>query len=113
MKFIITRTSCWDENESPAEEAIEVEVHWYDRRTEIITRSDKAGIWKWFNKRNRDIVHLPEGIWQGVNKEPSKAWLIETDDICSLVDKYGEIIVKKPSCEEGYYELEIYDGYRE
>ena len=46
MKFIITRTSFWDETNSPAEEAIEVEVHWYDRRTEIITRSDKARIWE-------------------------------------------------------------------
>lgn len=112
MKYIVTRTSLWDEQ--PIEEAVRAKVHWFDVRTNVIKQPDKKHMWEHFVDRNRDIIQLPNGNWRGINKEASEVWLVEIDDLLSFRDKCGEdIIVMKPSCEEGYYELEIYDTYRE
>lgn len=105
-----------DNPKKPIEEAEEVEIHdygyiqewWYDSKQ----RYHKNCIEN-FTKNYRDAFRFPDGRIRGVEIKPTKAWIVEVDNLCSLVDKYGDIIIKKPDCEEGYYELEIYDTYRE
>lgn len=112
MKYIVRKTSLWDEQ--PVEEAIKTTVHWFDIRNSVVKDPNRKYLWEDFVKQNRDIIQLPNGHWRGINKIASEVWVVEIDDLLSFVDKCKDsIIISKPSCEEGYYELEIYDTYRE
>ena len=116
MKYIVERTSnhcSFDELNPPVENAEIKYIHRYDIRTPIIKQNGKEHLWKQFVECNRDIVQLPNGYWRGTEKEAEQVWVVEINNLNSFVDKYGDCILSKPNCEEGYYGIEIYDGYRE
>lgn len=103
MKYIVSRTSIWTD-EKPIEEAVEGEVHEYN------TYCDESILSKNVFK---DIIKLSDGHFRGTYKQPVKVWVVEVDDLIKFVDKYGPIIIQPADNEEGLYEIEIYDYYRE
>ena len=104
MKYIVSRTSIWPD-EKPIEEAVEGVIHNYWESTEYN--------YDYFMKMCRDVVKLSEGNYRGTIKEGEKVWIVEVDDLIKFVDKYGPIIIQPADNEEGLYEIEIYDYYRE
>ena len=112
MKFIVTRTSKWDD-QIPVEGAKREKVRLYDYRTDDV---DKIHFyWNNFNKNCYDIEHLPSGGWRGKCRETVDAWVIEIDNIIEFVKKveYPCIVSAPEYCVEGYAKIEIYDDYRE
>lgn len=105
MKYIVSRSSIYNDDEKPIEEAIEGKIHDYWKSTKYN--------YDYFMKVCRDIIKLPEGNYRGIVKEPRKVWLVEIDDITKFIDKYGQIVIHPKNNEECLYEIEIYDYYRE
>lgn len=109
MIYIITRTSS---EGKPINDAIKTEIHRIDKRTARILDHDKKDVWEDFNKKCRDIKFV-DGHYEGVRIKPFTVWIYDIEDITKFVDKYGDIVISKCECEEGYYVVEIYDTYRE
>ena len=107
-KYIVTRSSNWRGSEKPIDEAVPVMVHWY---FEITSRASE--IYRNRMREKIDIISEDDGGFRGFAKEASAAWVCEITDIHAFVEKYGKIILNKPSNKEGYWEIEIYDDYRE
>lgn len=120
MKFIITRTSEWDDDCSPCEEAKRSQVVRVETRT---LRTPEE-----FDKK----FAAREGAWLSVgtnhrtgkdgyicrDREMMDVWTVEVNSIEELIAlsrKYGEIIVGNHylSSNDEYPTLEIYDDYRE
>ena len=110
MKFEITRTS-GDENK-PCEEAREEFVeHWQTRTCTEEYFNQKYG--KWREKGKNHKIDKDGNITRQV--EDQIAWTIEInslDELISLYEKYGDIIITKSFCNENKL-IEIYDSYRE
>ena len=68
--------------------------------------------WERFKATHADIV-FDDPYYRGFNCEPEMAWVAEIDDLHRLVKKEGQIILSEPNNAEGYWNIEIYDGYRE
>ena len=53
---------------------------------------------------------------RGTDIEPTNVWLVDlntVEEVAAFLTKYGDCIVREPSCEEGCFDVEIYDYYRE
>lgn len=112
MKFVVTRTSLYSEEEQPVDGAVKEEVTSYGYRSLEIEKREQA--WKRFNEDYTDIKRLPNSGWRGTSKEKQFVWVIEIDDIVEFVKKVGECIVSaSEKYVEGYPQIEIYDDYRE
>jgi len=116
MKFIITRTSTYfDNNISPAKGAKRVDTIHFDWRTCKSLEEVKKEVWggEWFKKGKNHRVE--KGMV--VRDLKGEDWQIEIANLkqlLNLVDKYGDIIIKPCDDKKGYkYEIEIYDDYRE
>lgn len=120
MKFIITRTSEWDDSSSPCAEAKRSQVVRVETRT---LRTPEE-----FDKK----FAAREGTWLSVgsnhrtgrdgyicrDREMMDVWTIEVnfiEELVALSRKYGEIIIANHylSSNDEYPALEIYDDYRE
>ena len=109
MKYIIKRTSAW--NEKPIPECVAMQVHKYDYR--LLCIKDNPNNWKEFCNRNTDIQIVGDH-YRGTNIEVTDVWVAEVQDLHEFVLTYGEIILDKPcNNAEGLWEIEIYDDYRE
>lgn len=118
MKFIVRRTSIWNEEESPCEEAKRDSIPYvesYGFRTP--EEYDKS------NHMKREGSWLSVGTNHRLNKDGhitrdkgiQDVWSIEINSIEELIEfvnKYGEIVVQDAFCSE-YKEIEIYDDWRE
>ena len=106
-QYIVTRTSCW--REKPVDEAVPCKVH---ERFEITARASLTD-----RIRMRERVDVTQenadGSFCGFKKEATDAWMCDIPDLHAFVEKYGKIILNKPQNKEGYWEVEIYDDYRE
>lgn len=81
MKFIVSKSSVYDNNIKPCDEA------------------------------KQDIVRVVKTIRGNLEK---KYWSIEInslEDLIKFIDTHGDVVLLENS--DGYYEIEIYDGYRE
>lgn len=108
MKYIIKRTSAWDEK--PIPECVAMQVHNYDYR--LLRIKENQNVWKEFCNRNTDI-QIVDGYYRGTNIEETDVWVAEVQDLHKFVLTYGEIILDKPRNAEGLWKIEIYDDYRE
>ena len=114
MKFTISRTSLWDNEKQPIDEAYEDEYIRIDERT--VDNPQKLNFYAdredWYNYGFNHRVennHIKRDF-----KE--KAWYINVDnleDLLNLNEKYGEIIISKNWNNPNVSSLEIYDDYRE
>lgn len=109
-KYIVTRTSLWN-GEKPVEEATPVMVHFYEKVPPFPFADQR------YRERVREGMEVTwekeDGSFGGYEKESSEAWLCEIPSLEAFVDKYGMIVLSPPENKEGYYEVEIYDQYRE
>lgn len=120
MKFIITCTSDWGDDNSPCEEAKRSQVVRVETRT-LCTPEE-------FDKK----FAAREGAWLSVganhrigkdgyicrDREMMDVWIIEVNSIEELIElskKYGKIIVDNHylNSNDEYPTIEIYDSYRE
>ena len=106
MKYIITRSSAWDEK--PIESATTAQVHFYSYRYTSIKHN--PNLWNEFISKHHDIK---TSIVRGTENLPSDVWVAEVDDLHEFVRIYGTIILKEADNEEGLWTIEIYDDYRE
>jgi len=106
-KYIVRRSSTWD-YEQPVEEAVPCEIHKY----ESIAASASESVKERF-RYLLDVEREDEKGLCGYYKKPTKAWMCDIPDLHKFVEKYGKIILFKPSNKEGLWEVEIYDDYRE
>lgn len=118
MKFIVSRTSIWNEEESPCEEARRDSVPYvesYNFKTP--EEFDKSSVMR------REGSWLSVGTNHRLNKKGHitrdngirDVWSIEINSIEELIEfvnKYGEIVVQDDFCSD-YKEIEIYDDWRE
>ena len=120
MKVIVSRTSGTRFRLEPCDEAYEGQVHLYKYRIEPLGyRSPKdceADRKKLVESGCRDIVKVSDILMRGTDIEPTKVWLVDlntVEEVAAFLTKYGDCIVREPSCEEGCFDVEIYDYYRE
>ncbi len=120
MKYIVTRTSNYGDDEPPCEGAVQEDVCYLDVRTvatpeEFDEKFGKYAQGKWLDKGTDHGITEKGRIYR---KLPSKAFTIALADLGELLaftQKYGEVIIKAPEVDlpDQYFSLEIYDGYRE
>ena len=108
MKYIIERTSNW--RGKPIDECTKMKVHKYDYRNLCV--KDHKWAWEDFCKSNKDIL-IFDDCYRGTNIEATDVWVAEVNDLHEFVKLYGQIILGEPSNEEGLWNIEIYDDYRE
>ena len=109
MKYIIRRTSG---KPLKLENVKRKKVHYFSfiRKSFSEEHSDNA---KWFFDSCRDIIDVSDDTLRGTQKKAVSVNIIEIDihELASIVHK--ELILKEPQCEEGLWEVEIYDYWRE
>lgn len=110
MKFKISRTSDWGENQ-PCEEAFKGKYIYVDERSvddaSKLKYRDAQNDW-YSNGSNHRIEngHIKRDFMQD-------GWMIKVNSIKQLIDfvsKYGDVVI---STHFGTPEIEIYDTYRE
>ncbi len=116
MKYIVKRTSEWDDKK-PCEEAFLHPVAIFHERTcteEYFDSHFAAREGKWRSKgKNHSIPKKGHILRQEDDKD---MWVIEINTLEELNDfvrKYGECIIKDSDYSTQIPEIEIYDDYRE
>lgn len=105
-RYIVTRSSMWD-NEKPIQECEQTDV----RRVYQVSKNAVESYKERIMQDCEEYKVLEDGGISYVRKE--KAWVCEITDLCRFVEKYGRIILMCPDNEEGLWNVEIYDDYRE
>lgn len=107
MKYIVCRSS--NSAKKPCDNAQPVQIHEYWSFSKFSYEHNEH-----FNELYRDVVLDEDGDVERCTKiEPQKTWLCEIDNLHEFATEYGQIILSPPNNEEGYWEIEIYDSYRE
>lgn len=109
--YIIRRTSLYDSDEKPCDEAYKVELMLVDCRPvddpkKIPINNGTDGDW-YERGTNHRVVNgriCRDLYWY-------QEWAVDVEDIMDFVDKYGTIILGKNNA--GFGTIEIYDDYRE
>ena len=118
MKFIVKRTSLWDDRQ-PIKEAKKVLIPFWHTRTcseEYFNKnfSKSEGLWRSKGKNHKEL-----GKNEITRQEEDRyAWMVEVnslEELLKITEKYGEIIISNYNNgdENKLFELEIYDDYRE
>ena len=116
MKYIIKRTSVWNE-EKPCDEAFKHPHEKWHTRTcteeEFNKRfSSMEGLW-----RDKGTNHsITEKGWITRQEPDTMEWTIEInslEELNAFADKYGQLVVSPEAYSSKSPEIEIYDYYRE
>ena len=110
MKFIISRTSSYDD-EKPCKEATKGKATAFTDCT--IKTIEKAMEYAWVKEGNP--VQM-KGFVRVYNKKPKDVWTIEIkdlEDLMKIYNKYGDIVIENSYYKEFPVAIEIYDSYRE
>lgn len=112
MKYIIKRTSIWEE-EKPCDGAMQEEVVYWNIRT-----CSKIELMAWNIEKDwqeyEDFLH--DGYTWCRKKEKHTVWTMDIDDLQKFAQKVNCKIVVFPQREDDEYEIpvvEIYDTWRE
>jgi hypothetical protein len=112
MKFIVKRTSVWD-NKQPCDEAILEKVPNYDQRNfKSPEEHDLCLKEKWFSRGTEHSINT-RGIVRRL--EDIDIWVINInslEELLSFYKKYGQLVISS-SYFNRQPEIEIYDDYRE
>ena len=118
MKFVVYRTSSWNNEISPCEEARRDSIVRVETRTclspeEFDKRFAKQeGTWLSVGTNHR----VNERGWIVRDREMIDVWSIEInslEELADFVNKYGEIVIGFNCNNQEYKYIEIYDDYRE
>lgn len=121
MKFVVTRTSEWNHDTAPCEEAYQETVIYTDVRTvndpaKIPLSRNQSPNW-WYEAGTNHRRLGPRGGGNIARDFAREVWMVDIetmDDLMKFIEKYGNVVI-----EEEYYfgneypRLEIYDNYRE
>ena len=118
MKFIVSRTSVWDKEKQPCEEAKRVSIVRVETRT-LLTPEE-------FDRRfsQREGKWLSVGTNRRVNERGYitrdngmiDVWSVELntlEEIIEFCDKYDSVVIEHCIWNKAYKQIEIYDDYRE
>jgi hypothetical protein len=113
MRFKVSRTSIWDDEEKPCEEAVWESYLRVDTRTvdspEKLTFKNDREDWYKIGKNHR----VENGnIKRDFNDEGWFIYIHSLEELNAFVKKYGRIVYVKGWAYDGM-EIEIYDSYRE
>jgi hypothetical protein len=116
VKYAISRTSEWNDEEPPVPGAVREAYIRVDERTtndpkKIPANKGTDGGWYETGRNHRvERRHIMRDF-------DAEGWFIEVPDLAALmalVKKHGHVIVKGEMFQSPYFpEIEIYDGYRE
>lgn len=118
MKFIVSRTSVWDDEKSPCEEAKRDSVVRVETRTLYTPEAfderfaQKEG--KWLSVGTNHRVNEKGYITR--DNGMIDVWSVEFNTIEELIEfcnKYGSVVIEDYMWNKAYKEIEIYDDYRE
>lgn len=120
MRFAVSRTSIFNEEEKPIEECFEAEYTLVDIRSvddpvkiPIYGNDRDVANKDWYGKgTNHRLIN--NCIARDLGKE--KGWFVEIkslEDLIKFYKKYGRLIIQSKEGAEGVIEIEIYDDYRE
>lgn len=118
MKFVVRRTSEWNDKVSPCEEAkrdsiVRVETRACLSPEEFDERFAKRE-GKWLSVGTNHRVN--EKGWIVRDNGLIDVWSVEVNTLDELVEfynKYGRLVIEDCMWNEAYKEIEIYDDYRE
>ena len=116
MKFIIGRTSIYDEKKKPCDEAERGSIENWDVRTcdeaEFDRKlSGRCGLWR---DKGKNHKALGNG-WIARQLPDMEGWTVtlnNLEELMSFSAKYGKLILK-PNGHSNFGRIEIYDDYRE
>ena len=118
MKFIVSRTSQWDDENPPCEEAKRDSVVLVETRAlytpEEFDKKFAQREGKWLSVGTNHRVNEKGYITR--NNGTIDVWLLELnnlEELVEFVDKYGEIVIGTDWRNKDYKSIEIYDDYRE
>lgn len=111
MKFLVSRTSIWDDEKSPYEKAykdkyIRVDTRTVDDPKKLKIKED------WYSEGEN---HRVENGYIKRDFE-STAWFVDIstlEDLIKLKNEVGDLVIQSSFQNEDLTEIEIYDGYRE
>lgn len=122
MRFQVTRTSLWDDETPPCEEATKTTVANWDARTFKSPEEHDKKIGRpgkmWADRgTEHQLVYGPRGGVTGIKRrvEDRTAWTIDLADFDALMafrEKYGDLVLTD-STADGAAAIEIYDTWRE
>lgn len=129
MRFEVSRSSVWDDEQSPCPGAIKTTLPSLDRRTFTSPEEFDAklgngesgtprGPWESYGSEHT-VLRGPRGGAIGIqrrNPDDRPAWVIELDDLDALLklaDEQDELILTWSHNNESLPKVEIYDDYRE
>lgn len=113
MKFAVRRTSLWEDDKPPCANAVLEPVTYIDRRTvddpaKLKNRLDKED---WYERGSNHRVE--NGM---ITRDiPSQDWFVEMewDDLKEFCELHGRIVLSRYWRNSAYWQIEIYDDYRE
>lgn len=108
--FIVSRTSEWDKNKSPCDEAFKAKIKNIDIRNakSPCELNDEYTRENWYNQgSDHRVIDGNIARDMGYNAR----WVIEVNDVMEFVRKYGQIVINHDFW--GFPHIEIYDDYRE
>lgn len=118
MKFIVSRTSQWDDEIAPCEEAKRDSIVYVETRAclspEEFDKRFAKQEGKWFSVGTNHRVN--ERGWLVRDKGTIDVWSVEfntLDELVEFCDKHGDIVIENCRWNKAYKEIEIYDDYRE
>ena len=118
MRFIVTRTSVWDDEESPCKEAKRDSIVRVETRTlytpEEFDRRFAKREGKWLSVGTNHRVDERGYITR--DNGTIDVWSVEFNAINELIEfcnKYGDVVIQNCIWNKAYKENEIYDDYRE
>ena len=113
--YICSRVSDYSYDTRPCDEAFQITIVAVDTRSvddPKKIRSNKGTDGDWYM---RGTNHRVDNGRIKRDMGYAQVWAVECKNIPEFVKKYGQCVVEYNTCGcyEGYWEIEIYDGYRE
>lgn len=106
MKYHVTRTSQWRDDEAPCVGAVLESIIHIDQRTK--TTAEILKHVRWY-ERGFDHGENEIGAFRKFTKY---GWFVEIVDLKAFLTEHKEVVLSNSDF-EGFFEIEIYDDYRE
>ena len=118
MKFIVSRTSIWDNDVSPCEDAkrdsiIRVQTRIFHTPEEFDAKFAKTE-GRWLSIGTNHRVNKNGHITR--DNGTIDVWMVEfntLEDLVGFCNKYGDVVIDDCIWNDAYKHIEIYDDYRE
>lgn len=122
QRFVVTRTSEWDDSVQPCPEAIKGTMPVWDFRTcKSPEEFNARGLGDWFGEGTSEHGYItgPRGGVQGIKRRlarDAECWYVDIASLADLMafwEKHGPLVITTGLWDRKTPAIEIYDGYRE